>query len=125
ASFVAQLCAEECVTSCLTSPEQGQWIALGDAGGVLCWFRLDDSPRADAASTVAALQQRGFNIHLLSGDRSDAVTQLGAALHITQIVAGATPETKLAYIGDLQRAGRKVLMIGDGINDIPVLAAAD
>lgn len=119
--FVAQLSA----TTIAPPPAQGQWIVLGDNSGALCWFRLDDSPRADAASTVAALQQRGFKIHLLSGDQSDTVAELAQALHIPRVTAGATPEMKLAYIDRLQRAGGKVLMVGDGINDIPVLAAAD
>ena len=104
---------------------EGQWILLGDTNAALCWFRLGDSPRADAADTVAALQQRGFVIHLLSGDRSDTVGNLARALRIDNVVAGASPEQKLAYIEQLQRAQRCVMMVGDGVNDIPVLAAAD
>jgi Cu2+-exporting ATPase len=119
--FVAQLSQTEIVAP----PSSGQWIVLGDQSGALCWFRLDDSPREDAASTVAALQQRGFKVHLLSGDQSDTVAQLAQALHINRVVAGATPEMKLAYVDKLQRDGARVLMVGDGINDIPVLAAAN
>lgn len=119
--FVAQLSQ----TKIDPPPAQGQWIVLGDSSGALCWFRLDDSPRADAASTVAALQQRGYKIHLLSGDQSDTVAQLAQTLQIARVTAGASPERKLAYIDALQRSGAKVLMVGDGINDIPVLAAAD
>jgi Cu2+-exporting ATPase len=103
----------------------GQWLLLADRAAPLCWFRLDDRLRDDAAPTVAALQRRGLRLHLLSGDRSDAVATLAAALHIHQVEAGATPERKLDYVAGLQRAGHRVLMVGDGINDIPVLAAAD
>lgn len=103
----------------------GQWLLLADQGEALCWFRLDDSLRADAAATISSLQQAGYTLHLLSGDRSTAVTTLADELHIEHRVAGAMPETKLNYVQSLQRQKRRVLMIGDGINDIPVLAAAD
>lgn len=103
----------------------GHWIVLADARGPLCWFRLDDEIRADASAATAALRARGLQLHLLSGDRSDAVGALGAALDIDQVEAGADPARKLDYVAQLQREGRRVLMVGDGINDVPVLAAAD
>ncbi|HET8711094.1 MAG TPA: HAD-IC family P-type ATPase, partial [Spongiibacteraceae bacterium] len=83
-----------------------------------------------AAATVHILQKRGLRVHLLSGDSSDSATELGAQLCIDRIKSGASPERKLQYLADLQRAdspqrNRRVLMVGDGINDIPVLAAAD
>lgn len=103
----------------------GQWLLLADHTGPLCWFRLDDQLRDDALQTVNALQRRGLRLHLLSGDRSGAVATMAAALGIQNVAGGVTPERKLDYIECLQRAGRRVLMVGDGINDIPVLAAAD
>ncbi|MET0378143.1 MAG: heavy metal translocating P-type ATPase [Spongiibacteraceae bacterium] len=109
----------------LAPPAHGQWVLLATVGQPLCWFRLDDQPRADAAATVQTLQQRGLQVHLLSGDHSDAVATLAAQLGIATAIAGASPEFKLEYLQNLQRQGRRVLMVGDGINDIPVLAAAD
>lgn len=109
----------------LAAPARGHWILLTTAAQPLCWFRLDDQPRADAAATVQQLQQRGLQIHLLSGDHSDAVATLAAQLGIDTAIAAASPEVKLDYLQTLQRQGRRVLMVGDGINDIPVLAAAD
>ncbi len=105
--------------------DTGHWVALGEEGQALCWFRLDDTLRSDATGSVLALQQRGLRVHLLSGDRSDAVATLARQLGIDHVEAGATPERKLDYLRVLQAEGRCVLMVGDGINDIPVLAAAD
>ncbi len=105
--------------------KKGHWILLADSDAPLCWFRLQDRLRDDAADTVRALQQQGLRVHLLSGDSSDSGAELGAQLHIDRVESGASPERKLDYIAGLQRDGRRVLMIGDGINDIPVLAAAD
>ncbi len=126
AAFAAQLFTATHVAA--IDPEKtviGHWILLADSDGPLCWFRLQDQLRDDAATTVTALQQRGLRVHLLSGDRSDSAAELGAQLHIDHIESGAAPERKLQYLSALQNDGRRVLMVGDGINDIPVLAAAD
>jgi Cu2+-exporting ATPase len=71
------------------------------------------------------LQSRGLTIHLASGDRRTAVAEAAAELGIDNVSAELRPEDKLATLQDLQKEGRRVLMIGDGINDGPVLAAAD
>jgi Cu2+-exporting ATPase len=125
-AYALELCALSAAApdTVIATAEPGSWIVLANTSGPVCRFRLDDELRADAAATVAALQRRGLAVHLLSGDHSAAVLQLGTQLRIDAIVAGATPEHKLRYLEMLQRAGRRVLMIGDGINDIPVLAAA-
>jgi Cu2+-exporting ATPase len=106
-------------------PRAGHWILLADDSGPVCWFRLQDRLRADAAATLAALRERGLRLHLLSGDRSGSATELAAQLGIQRSLDSASPEQKLAYVQALQRSGKRVLMVGDGINDIPVLAAAD
>lgn len=126
AAFVLALCDRQIPsTPTVSTPNKGQWILLGDNSGPLCWFRLDDNPRPEAAAAVAALQQQGFTLHLLSGDRSDTVASLAKSMRIKYAIAGASPEQKLAYIERLQTEQRRVLMVGDGVNDIPVLAAAD
>src|SRR5690606_8167809 len=67
----------------------GHWLLLADEHGALCWFRIDDRAREDAADTVAALQRSGYRVHLLSGDHSGAVATLAAELGITDAIAGA------------------------------------
>ena len=74
---------------------------------------------------VAELKQKGLTVHLLSGDRQAAVQSLVQNLRLDAFRAEAVPEDKLAYVETLQRQGKNVLMVGDGINDAPVLAAAD
>jgi Cu2+-exporting ATPase len=72
---------------------------------------------------VAALKQMGLSVHLLSGDREAAVKRVAEAVGIETAVSRASPQAKLAYVDALSKAGQKVLMVGDGINDAPALAA--
>ena len=73
---------------------------------------------------IAALQRRNIQLEILSGDREPAVRAAAQALGIGEWRAGVTPADKIARIEDLKRGGRKVLMVGDGLNDAPSLAAA-
>lgn len=98
---------------------------LGDGTHGEARFTLDEKPRDDAATTVAALRARGLRIHLASGDGEDAVHRLADTLGITSTLARQSPEDKLAYVRQLQAEGRIVAMVGDGLNDAPVLAGAD
>ena len=100
-------------------------IWLGDAQGMLATFRLADTPRPEAASVVARLASAGLRLHLLSGDDTGPTRDLGALMGIGNIQARAHPARKLDYVRELQSQGRKVVMVGDGINDSPVLAQAD
>jgi Cu2+-exporting ATPase len=105
--------------------ESGEsWVALADADGLLAWFALADTPRVDAAQSIALLQRQGLRVHLLSGDTQGAVQAAACQLGIADWRAAAVPEDKLAYVQALQQQGRIVAMVGDGINDAPVLAAA-
>ncbi|WP_276489162.1 heavy metal translocating P-type ATPase [Ectopseudomonas mendocina] len=105
--------------------ENGQWLLLGDAQGPLAWFVLDDRLREDAPDLVAAARARGWHIHLLSGDSSPMVSEVARQLGIDDARGGLTPDAKLAVLKQLHGEGRRVLMLGDGVNDVPVLAAAD
>ena len=121
-AFVCQL------SGCPVAPmpdEPGQWLLLGDETQPLGWLVLDDRLRDDAAALVQACKTRGWNVLLLSGDSSPMVASVGAQLGIDDVRGGLLPDDKLAVLRQLQAAGRKVLMLGDGVNDVPVLAAAD
>ena len=86
-------------------------------------FTFEDELRPDAASVIAKLKAEGLRVEILSGDRETPVSRAASALGIEYWQAGVTPQQKLAYVQSLKEAGRKVLMIGDGLNDAPALAA--
>ncbi len=100
------------------------WVALAADNELIAWFALADTPRADAPAALAALQRQGLRVHLVSGDAEAAVRATALQLGIDEWHAGALPEDKLAYVKTLQQQGRIVAMVGDGINDAPVLAGA-
>ncbi|WP_391527460.1 heavy metal translocating P-type ATPase [Phreatobacter aquaticus] len=87
-------------------------------------FGLRQSLRPDAVETVAALRRAGFAIEILSGDRNDAVAPIAEILGIERSAGGLKPAEKIARIETLKAQGRKVLMVGDGLNDAPALAGA-
>ncbi|QCI13713.1 heavy metal translocating P-type ATPase [Pseudomonas putida] len=118
-----------CALSGATPPplpeHRGQWLLLGDARGPLAWFGLDDRLREDAPALLAACKARGWRTLLLSGDSSPMVAEVAAQLGIDQAIGGLRPDDKLERLKALQAEGHTVLMLGDGVNDVPVLAAAD
>ena len=122
ADFVAQLSDQPAPAM---PNEAGQWLLLGDTSGPLAWFVLDDRLRADAPALLAACKARGWKTLLLSGDTSPMVNSVAAELGIDESHGGLRPDDKLAMLQTLHGQGRKVLMLGDGVNDVPVLAAAD
>jgi len=102
--------------------EMELWLAAADRAPVRFAFR--DTPRAGAGALIAWLQAQGVPVMLLSGDRPAAVRDLAAALGIADWHAECRPSDKIAHLEKLAAAGQKVLMIGDGLNDAPALAAA-
>lgn len=87
-------------------------------------FAFVDPLRADVAETVAALRARGLSAEILSGDLPGPVERAATAAGVVQWRAGCTPTDKAAIVDDLTREGRKVLMVGDGLNDAGALAKA-
>lgn len=100
-------------------------IALAKKGELLAIFHLDDTIKAEAKDTVAKLSKMGFKTSILSGDTEEAVKRVAKELGVDSSIWGATPESKLEYVQELQKKGEKVLMVGDGVNDAPVLALSD
>ena len=102
----------------------GPTLWLRHGGDAPVCFRFTDRLRPDAAAVMAALRTRGLTVELLSGDRPAVVAAVARAVGIDTWRAGQTPADKVARLAALRDAGRRVLMVGDGLNDAPALAAA-
>ncbi|OHC61504.1 MAG: copper-translocating P-type ATPase [Rhodocyclales bacterium GWA2_65_19] len=99
-------------------------ISLGDADGWQAFFRLSDSVRGEASAMMAMLSGAGIRLSIFSGDTPAAAARVGAALGIADVRGGLSPEDKHEALKALQEAGETVAMVGDGVNDAPVLAQA-
>jgi Cu2+-exporting ATPase len=97
---------------------------LSRNGRLVQSFSFDDAKRPGARQAIASLINQGLMLEVVSGDRPDAVRRLAAELGINTVQAGVLPAEKVAHVRALGTAGLKVLMVGDGINDAPALAAA-
>lgn len=104
-----------------TGPE----LWLSRPGRAPVRFAFADRARFDAAETIRRLRAAGYRIELLSGDRTATVSSLAAQVGVTEWFAGVDPAGKCARLAELRAQGRKVLMVGDGLNDAAALAAAD
>ena len=100
-------------------------LAFGSQGHVLAEFEFEETLRSGTAQALQGLQAQGVQLTLLTGDAWPRAQALAARLGITQVVAAATPQDKLAAVTAAQAAGHLVAMVGDGVNDAPVLARAD
>ncbi|MGO4678226.1 HAD-IC family P-type ATPase, partial [Bosea sp. 2YAB26] len=97
---------------------------LSRDGTLLASFVFEETLRPQAQAAIAALRSEGIAIALLSGDTQAAVHSIAARLGIGTVAAGLLPAQKVARLAALAAQGHKVLMIGDGLNDAPALAAA-
>jgi Cu2+-exporting ATPase len=100
-------------------------VWLGVEGRAVAAFEFDEVLRVGTAEAVQALQAQGLALTLLSGDSPQRARRLAARVGIDDVVARATPEAKLEAVAAAQARGERVAMVGDGINDAPVLARAD
>jgi Cu2+-exporting ATPase len=99
-------------------------VFLSDDQGWLATFELQEDIRPDAVATVKALQAQGIDVHLLSGDVSDAVRRVASKVGIAAFKGQCSPQDKLDFLRRAQLQGHKVAVVGDGLNDGPVLAGA-
>ena len=97
---------------------------LSDEQGWIATFELQEDLRPDATGTVAMLAAQGVRVLLLSGDLSGSVARVARLAGIDEAHGSCSPQDKLAFLRGLQAQGRKVAMVGDGLNDGPVLAGA-
>jgi len=105
------------------------------AGGSLAWVALEqklvavfvitDPVKADSVAAIEAFHRQGLEVIMLSGDNQKTASAVAAKVGIDRVVANVKPEQKLIEIENLQRLGKVVAMVGDGINDAPALAQAD
>lgn len=113
------------LTKTIQSPDHdGLWILLGSREGPTAWFKLVDKTREEVPLLIPELKRLGLTITLLSGDSSSSPVQLANELNIPHVISGATPTKKMEIIKRMQKEGSRVIMVGDGVNDAPVLAAA-
>lgn len=103
----------------------GEQVHLADEHGWLAGFQLDEVLRGDVRQAVDRLRRDGLAVQLLSGDREEAARRLADRVGIATAAGERTPEDKLAHVQALQARGHQVAMVGDGLNDGPVLARAD
>jgi Cu2+-exporting ATPase len=106
--------------------DSGQTVVIaavdGRAAGV---FAIADEPRPTAAAAVATLQDAGIEVVMLTGDKRATAQRIATELGIDTVIAEVLPGDKVNRVADLQRDGRAVAMVGDGVNDAPALAQAD
>ena len=100
-------------------------VGLADDNALQGVIMLADQPRPEANRILLALRAEGIKLHLLSGDRPEAVANLAKELGIAEAQGGCSPAAKRERIQELQRSGAIVAFVGDGVNDAPALAQAD
>ena len=105
---------------------QGKTVMLiADAEGLLGAIGVADTLKEGSAEAVESLQRMGIEVYMMTGDNERTARAMAAQAGIRHVMAGVMPGEKAAMVEQLGRGGKKVGMVGDGINDAPALAAAD
>lgn len=100
-------------------------VHVARAGKLIGLIAIADAPRSTAAATVAKLRERGAQVAMLTGDNAGTAQRIARELGIDMVLADVLPGQKAGKIKELQAEGKKVGMVGDGINDAPALTQAD
>jgi Cu+-exporting ATPase len=126
------LLADEAIDLGALAGQASRWADEGKTpvfvaidGRIAGAFAVADTLRANARAIVAALHKRGIRVVMLTGDRQGTARAIGAQAGVAEVIAEVLPHGKVDAIKSLQQAGRRVAMVGDGINDAPALAQAD
>ncbi|BBZ63531.1 putative copper-transporting ATPase [Mycolicibacterium monacense] len=117
--------AEEVGTAAAWREEGAIILHVVRDGDVVGGLRLADEVRHESREAVEALHKLGIEVVMITGDAEAVAHAVGDELGIDRVFAGVRPEDKAAKVSGLQREGRKVAMVGDGVNDAPALAQAD
>ncbi len=128
-AFVEEL-AGELSPAALAALEEGERMGatcslFARKGEVLSVLLIADTLRPSSAKALQALRARGLEVIMLTGDGASAARAVGKAVGVSRVVDSVRPEEKAAFIEGLQQAGKRVAMVGDGINDAAALARAD
>ncbi len=128
----ARLMARESISLNGLAPKRDEMTAEGRTvvvvaidGRASAVIGISDAPRPTARAAVEALQQQGVEVVMLTGDNRTTAERIARELGIREVMAEVLPADKASKIGELQQAGKKVAMVGDGVNDAPALAQAD
>jgi heavy metal translocating P-type ATPase len=113
----------ECVA--LPDVDVASTVLVARAGRFLGSLQVADVVRPEAAAAIAEIRRMGIRTVLLTGDANSIAQEVGSRLGVDELLAELLPDQKLDKIRELQRAGKRVAMVGDGINDAPALAQAD
>ena len=105
-------------------PSHADAILLADRAGVIAAFRVSEQLRPGMRDVIDALKAQGLQLHIISGDASAKVADIAAKLDIPSWRARASPADKLSELARMREQGARVLAVGDGVNDAPVLAGA-
>jgi Cu2+-exporting ATPase len=104
--------------------ELSQQVFLADANGWLATFSLHEAVKHNAALAIQQLKDANLSVELLSGDQAHTVVNTAKEIGITQFQAACSPQDKLSRLHTLKQQGKNILMVGDGLNDGPILASA-
>jgi len=100
-------------------------VCVAVDGEAVALMGIADAPRPTSGAAVAALKDAGVEVVMLTGDNEATARRIAAQLGVQTVIADVLPGDKASRIAELQRAGKKVAMVGDGVNDAPALAQAD